>query len=659
VIDEEELQAKLETLPAEPGCYLFIGKDAQTLYVGKAKSLRARVRSYFQAGGSDARYFIPVLRSLLVDLRAVVTRTEKEAAVLENELIKQHQPRFNVKLRDDKDFLCLRLETTKKWARLETVRRPSPDGARYFGPYHSATSARRTLHLVNKHFHLRTCSDADFASRKRPCLQYQIKRCDAPCVYEVDEHAYTAQVKAVALFLEARHDELSRSLEEWMRTASAQMEFERAAIYRDQLRAVESIREAQSVVAVSDVDQDVIGLYREGSNVEIELLFVRAGRVSDDVAYSLTRVELPDEEILANFLSGFYTGEEERGPIPEEILLPALPDGADGISELLGERRGRKVSLVVPKRGQRKKLLDMAEENAKQSFRAKRRAREDVEARLVELRDKLRLSTLPRRIECCDISHLGGSDTVGAVVALLDGEPDKKRYKAFHVKSVGNDDYGAMLEVLGRRFRRGRDAKEASERDPDGPDGAWELPDLFVVDGGRGQLNVALTAARDLGLHDLAIVGLAKERETVTGDKLVDRVYLPGQKNGIPLRGESTALFFLARARDEAHRFANVHREKLGKKRRLSSELDSLRGVGAELKKRLLLALGTVEAVKSADRERLLAIPGLSPRHADAIARWVGESPSVTERLPLPEEPPPADLSEDLRARAASSSTDG
>lgn len=644
MIDEEELQAKLETLPAEPGCYLFIGKDAQTLYVGKAKSLRARVRSYFQAGGSDARYFIPVLRSLIVDLRTVVTHTEKEAAVLENELIKQHQPRFNVKLRDDKDFLCLRLEMPKrsagarsasggrtpadKWPRLETVRRPSPDGARYFGPYHSATSARRTLHLVNKHFHLRTCSDADFASRRRPCLQYQIKRCDAPCVYEVDEQAYTAQVKAVALFLEARHDELSRSLEEWMRAASDQMEFERAAIYRDQLRAVESIRETQSVVALSDVDQDVIGLYREGSNVEIELLFVRAGRVSDDVAYSLSRVELPDEEVLANFLSDFYTGDEERGPIPEEILLPALPDGADGISELLGERRGRRVALLVPKRGQRKKLLDMAEENAKQSFRAKRRAKEDVEARLVELRDKLRLSTLPRRIECCDISHLGGSDTVGAVVALLDGEPDKKRYRAFHVKSVGNDDYGAMLEVLSRRFRRGRDAKEASERDPEAGDSAWELPDLFVVDGGRGQLNVALAAARDLGLHELAIVGLAKERETITGDKLVDRVYLPGQKNGIPLRGESSSLFFLARARDEAHRFANVHREKLGKKRRLSSELDGLRGVGPELKKRLLLALGTIDAVKSADRERLLAIPGISARHADAVARWAAASTS-------------------------------
>lgn len=622
------VEPQLEALPNEPGCYLFIGAELEVLYVGKAKNLRSRVRSYFQASGSDSRYFIPLLRSLVVDLRTVVTRSEKEAAVLENELIKQHQPKFNVKLRDDKDFLCLRLETTKPWARLETVRRPSPDGARYFGPYHSATSARRTLHLVNKHFHLRTCSDADFASRKRPCLQYQIKRCDAPCVYQVDEPAYLAQVKAVAMFLEGRHDELTRSLGAWMSEASAQTEFERAAIYRDQLRAVESIREAQSVVSLSDVDQDVIGIYREGANVEIELLFVRAGRVSDNVAYSLTRIELPDEEVLSNFLSEFYAADGERGPIPEEIILPALPDGVAGIEELLSERRGRKVAIVVPKRGQRKKLLDMAEDNARQSFKSKRRAQEDVEARLLELRDKLRLSTLPRRIECCDISHIGGSDTVGAVVSLLDGQPDKKRYRSFHVRSVTNDDYGAMVEVLGRRFRRGREAIEAKEAGEPSTAGDWDLPDLFVVDGGRGQLNVALAAARDLGLHDLAIVGLAKERESATGEKLVDRVYCPGQKNGIPLRGESSALFFLARARDEAHRFANHLRTKLGKKRRFASEIDDIVGVGKEARKRLLIALGSVEAVRAASLEALEAIPGISAAQARKVRSWA-ESPKA------------------------------
>ncbi|MBL8741746.1 MAG: excinuclease ABC subunit UvrC, partial [Myxococcales bacterium] len=400
----EKVLEKLADLPVSPGCYTFLDREGKVLYVGKAKVLRSRVRSYFQESGSDSRYFIPFLRTLVGDIETFVTMTEKEAAVLENELIKKHQPRFNVKLRDDKDFLCLRLDVTKPWPRLETVRRPAPDGAKHFGPYHSATSARRTLHLVNKHFHLRTCSDADFASRKRACLQYQIKRCDAPCVYEVDAAAYAAQAKAVGLFLEGRHDELTRELARWMTESSRQMEFERAAIYRDQLRAVESIREHQSVVAVSDVDQDVIGIYREGANVEIEVLFVRAGRVTDSVAYSLRKIELPDEEVLSSFIAEFY-GDGERGPLPEELLLPVAPDGMDGIAEWLSERRGRKVTLLVPQRGPRKKLLEMAHENAKNAFQSKRRAAEDVEARLAELQEKLRLPTRPRRIECCDISH--------------------------------------------------------------------------------------------------------------------------------------------------------------------------------------------------------------------------------------------------------------
>ncbi len=618
---DDVVAGKLARLPASPGCYLFLDREQKALYVGKAKSLRARVRSYFQQGGSDARYFIPLLRQVVADIETVVTGSEKEAAVLENELIKKHQPRFNVKLRDDKDFLCLKLDTSVTWPRLVTVRRPSPDGARYFGPYHSATSARRTLHLVNKHFHLRTCSDADFASRKRPCLQHQIKRCSAPCVHEVDAGEYARQVRAVGLFLEGRHDELTRDLDRHMKDASSSMEFERAAVYRDQLRAVESIRESQRVVSVSDVDQDVIGLYREGSNVEVEVLFVRSGRVTDTASYSLRRVELPDEEVLANFLAGFYGPDEDRGPIPEEVLLPAMPDGAAGVAEWLSERRGRRVEILQPRRGPRRKLLDLAAENAKHSFQSKERAAEDVEARLAELRERLRLPVLPRRIECCDISHLGGTDTVGSVVSLFNGEPDRKRYRSFHVKGEpGGDDYAAMYEVLARRFRRGKALREETATDE--RDAEWELPDLFVVDGGRGQLAVALTAARDLGLHDLAIVGLAKERESVTGDKLVDRVYLPGQKNGIPLRTSSSTLFFLALARDEAHRFANAGRKRLGASRRLRSELDDIPGVGDKTRAALLRVLGSAAGVRAASEEALAAVPGVTRKHVAAILRW-------------------------------------
>ncbi|WP_438015972.1 excinuclease ABC subunit UvrC [Sorangium sp. So ce315] len=759
---EALVAAKLASLPATPGCYLFIDKTGAVVYVGKAKSLRSRVRSYFQESGSDARYFIPILRKIVADLETVVTVTEKEAAVLENELVKQHKPRFNVKLRDDKDFLCLKLDTQKAWPMLETVRRPAPDKARYFGPYHSATSARRTLHLVNKHFQLRTCSDAEMASRRRPCLQYQIKRCLAPCVMDVDRELYTEMVRSVALFLEGRHDELTGELTARMRDASRELEFERAAIYRDQLRAVETVREAQRVVYVKDVDQDVVGIYREGTLVEVEVILVRQGRVTDTLSFSLRNMELPDDEVLGGFLNEYYGVASTT--IPDEVLVPVLPDGAEGVAEWLSDRRGRKVALLVPQRGPRVDLLKMANENAAHAFREKQRSSDDLEARLEELRERLRLPTLPRRIECCDISHLGGGDTVGSIVALLDGQPDKKRYRSFNVKSVADgDDYAAMYEVLARRFRRGKAARPASphpaaegeaaalptaeategdegqrteaERDtaeseatardataieeaesdaaesddaeidaaesddaesdlaesddaesdlaesddaesdlaesdvaheetglvtardapaepaggpatadrqaagsaqeaPKGaqPGGAeWDLPDLFVVDGGRGQLQVALSAARDLGLHGLPIVGLAKERETQSGEKLVDRVYLPGQKNGIPLRSTSSALFFLARARDEAHRFANHARKRLGKARRLRSEIEDVPGLGSAVRTALLRELGSMEAVRRATDAQILAVTGVTRRHLSALRKVI----------PSPEAPQP------------------
>jgi excinuclease ABC subunit C len=501
-IDFERVLSKLANLPVSPGCYTFLDREGRVLYVGKAKVLRSRVRSYFQESGSDARYFIPFLRTLVGDIETFVTMTEKEAAVLENELIKKHQPRFNVKLRMTKFFVSA--AGCSAWPRLETVRRPPPTVPNISG-YHSATSARHTLHLVNKHFHLRTCSDADRFRKQPPAIQ--IKRCDAPCVARSTLRHTPRKPRRWGSFWRG-DDELTRELGRWMNDASREMEFERAAIYRDQLRAVESIREHQSVVAVSDVDQDVIGIYREGANVEIEVLFVRAGRVTDSVSYSLRKIELPDEEVLSSFIAEFY-GDGERGPLPEELLLPVAPDGIDGIAEWLSERRGRKVTLFVPQRGARKKLLEMAHENAKNAFQSKRRAAEDVETRLVELQEKLRLPTRPRRIECCDISHLGGNDTVGSVVALLDGVPDK-RYRSFNVTTTsGGDDYGAMYEVLSRRFRRGkivaakpRQQRRCTRQRPR-PSG-WDLWTLFVV----AVVAVSSTSPslpRRLGLHDLAI----------------------------------------------------------------------------------------------------------------------------------------------------------
>jgi len=652
-----EVVAKLDELPTRPGCYIFRGKakgdePSEVLYVGKATSLRSRVRSYFQEGTGDVRYFVPLLRRVVHDVETVVTSTAKEAAILENSLIKQYQPRYNVKLRDDKEFLNLRLDTTHAWPRLDVVRRPANDGARYFGPFHTATSARRSLHLVNKHFQLRTCTDQELTSRSRPCLQHQIKRCAAPCVYPVDKTWYGDQVRAVELFLAGRHDELSRELKVKMRDAAAAMEFELAAIYRDQLRAVEASRQQQRVVqtgAALEVSQDVIGVHREGDLAEIVVLYVRNGRLSDTANFSFSEAEIGTEELIGAFLAQHYAPREEGGAEPpDEILIPIVPEAVEGVEELLGERRGKKLEILRPQRGPRAHLVQMAIDNATHAFTQKRRATEDVESRLEQLRQRLRLPTLPRHIECCDISHLGGGDTVGAVVTMIDGAPVSRKYKWFHVRGVAEgDDYAAMYQVLARRFRRGKIAKEAAAStytEHVSPAAAsvsdrfveekeeWDLPDLFVVDGGKGQLSVAIAAAHDLGLHQLPIVALAKEKDYESGP-VVDRVYLPGQKNAIELREHSASMFFLARLRDEAHRFANKAREKTGQKRRIRSGIEDLRGIGPDLKKELLRTLGSLRAVESADDATLLAVPGFTKRHLTALRKVIP--------VPRTPEPPP------------------
>ncbi len=635
---------KLEGLPVSPGVYLFKDRQGVVVYVGKAKSLRARVRSYFQEGTSDARTFIPVLQRTLGDLDTIVVGSEKEAAILENTLIKEYRPRYNVKLRDDKEYISLRLAAKEPWPRLRVVRRPTPDGARYFGPYHSASAARRTLHLVNKHFQLRTCTDVEMRARRRPCLQYQIKRCPAPCVLEVDPGWYEEQVRAVSMFLDGRHDELSRLLDERMRQAAGATQFELAGVYRDQLLAIEKVREEQRVVSVDDHDRDVVGLHREGDLVEIALLRIRRGKLSDVEAFSIKNAEIPDDEVIAAFVSQRYVQDGGEGEtlmfVPDEIVVPLPLEAAGGLAEWLTECAGHRVAIVVPQRGAKAHLLRLASDNARHSFSEKRRASDDVRERLAQLQERLRLPTLPRRIECCDISHLGGRDTVGAVVSFLDGEPDKKRYRSFHVRGLATasaapstsqgqaspdqapvgagDDYRAMYEVLARRFRRGARRSDGEQTEAAGE---WELPDLLVVDGGRGQLAVALAAAHDLGLHDLPIVALAKEKENVAGDVLVDRVYLPGQKNPIPLKSHSASLFFLARARDEAHRFSNRAREKLGKARRFRSALDDVVGLGPATRVALLRELGSLEKIRTATDAQLLAVSGVTARHVKALRR--------------------------------------
>lgn len=599
------IQDKLDTLPQAPGVYVFKDRHGAVLYVGKASNLKNRVRSYFQAGNSDQRYFIDRLQHELADLETYVATSEKEAALLENSLIKENQPRYNVKLRDDKEFLSLRLDPGARFPRLEVVRRPKKDGARYFGPYHSASAARSTLRLVNRHFMLRTCTDTEMASRTRPCLQYQIKRCPAPCVREVPGEEYAEQVRGVSLFLEGRHDELVQHLQHAMNDAATGLRYELAAGYRDQLRAVSATQQAQRVAEVTDLDQDVFGYFRQQDKAELAVLLVRRGRVVSLRTFDLKDVKLPDEELVASFLGEYY----RRGSyVPHEVIVPTQIEAALGLEEVLGEQRGGRVTILRPQRGKKAKLLRMAMENATHAFREKARAREDVHARLEQVKQRLQLPVVPERIECIDVSHMGGRDTVAAIVAFEHGAPSKKGYRSFHVRNAAEgDDYGAMREVLLRRFRRARDGGAG-----------WAMPDLLLVDGGKGQLAVAQRALAELGIEGPSLAALAKEKPNTLGATLVDRVYLPGRKNPVELREGSSALQILAYARDEAHRVSNALRVKLGQRRRLQSGLDAIAGVGPKTRALLLRELGTLAAIEQTSVERLVEI-GATRKQAQAV----------------------------------------
>ncbi len=627
--DDAPLSARLteilERMPADPGVYLMKDKKGRVVYVGKAASLRARVRSYFNRSG-DTRAFVALLGRILGDIETVVTNNAKEALLLENNLIKQHQPRFNVKLVDDKNYLVLRLDPQAHFPRLEVIRRIGKDGAKYFGPYHSASSCRSTLQVVNRHFKLRTCSDHVLASRRRPCLQYQIKRCDAPCVYPIPAEEYGKQVQDVALFLEGKDAELLDRLTGRMRSAATSEDFEIAGAVRDQLRALERTLEEQRVVSTDLRDQDVVGLHREGTAVELVVLHIRNGKLLGRRNFSFTGQEFPTPEIVSTFVQLYF---DTGVYVPDEVLLPAPVDDAATLSEWLSDRRdgNRKVEVMMPQRGSRKKLVELAEKNAASSFASRRDRRQDAEAALTKLQDRLSLKKLPRRVECFDISHIQGTATVGSMVVFIDGEPAKKEYRVFKVKSAKNDDFASMYEVLSRRFRRSKSAVATGEERS-----GWVLPDLLVIDGGKGQLSTALAALRDaqidVGMNGLDVVSLAKEREDQGGAKQPDRVFLARAKDPILLRANTAELFLLARIRDEAHRFAVTFHKKLRRKRTLRSALEDVPGVGARRQRELLRHFGSLKKVRTATVEALAGVPGMSVTAAEAVIRYFAAGPS-------------------------------
>ncbi len=479
---DEEIQRKLDQIPPEPGVYLLRDKAGKVLYVGKAKSLRSRVRAYFRDGG-DTRFQVRFLMSRVRDFETLVTSNEKEALILENNLIKQYRPRYNIRLKDDKSYLSAKV-TKHAWPRIMVTRKIVKDGGRYFGPFGSADGLRETLDIIRKVFPLRTCSDAVFRNRSRPCLEYQIKRCLGPCCLPVDRDEYKRHLDAAIMLLEGRDLELLKAMREQMKTHAERLEFEEAAKLRDRVRAIEKTVEKQTVLHHWGIDQDVFGLYREGGFIEAIVLMVRRGKLTSTQSWSFEDLEFSDHDILADLLTQFYSGGRY---LPDEVLVPVELEDAEVRAELLSERRGKKVMLAVPQRGEKTRLLQMANENARQSFAARRDSEKTRERMLEELRVKLRLRNTPKRIECYDISNLQGSMVVASQVVFDEGLARKDLYRRYRMRTVdGQDDFASMSEVLNRRLAR-------AVKDQD-------YPDLIIVDGGKGQLNMALHVLRELGL---------------------------------------------------------------------------------------------------------------------------------------------------------------
>jgi excinuclease ABC subunit C len=607
---------KLDALPARPGVYLLKDRHGKVIYVGKACSLRSRVRTYFRGG--DERSQVAFLMARVADFDSLVTGTEKEALILENNLIKQYKPRYNIRLKDDKSYVSVKVTVQDAWPRVLVTRKITKDGSKYFGPFHSAVGVRETLDTLRKVVPLRTCSDAVFRNRSRPCLEYQIKRCLGPCCLPVDHAVYDSHLREAMLLLAGKRVELIDQLRTQMLEAAAAERFEDAARARDRLRAIEKTQERQQAVAHGGGDQDVFGLYREGGAIEAQVLFVRQGKLTGNQAYHLDDFELPDEEVVRALVTQFYQGERD---IPEELLVPVELEDQAVRAEYLSERRGRRVEIVRPLRGDRARLLAMARDNAEQSFRERVDSDRRYERIGTELRHKLHLRNAPKRIECVDISTFQGGTAVGSLVAFDEGQPDKQRYRRFRIKSVaGQDDFAMMFEVLQRHLARAK------------RDGAF--PDLLVVDGGKGQLNVALAVLDELGIDHVDAVGLAKARvvraahETAI-ERSDERVFLPGRANPVVLRRNSTVLFLLQRLRDEAHRFAISYHRSLRGRERLRSVLDGIPGVGAERRRRLLRAFGSVKRMRGASVEELAAVPGISAALATTVRAALDRLPAA------------------------------
>ncbi|WP_093690911.1 excinuclease ABC subunit UvrC [Sporolituus thermophilus] len=597
-----ELEQKLAHLPDKPGVYLMKDASGRIIYVGKAVNLKNRVRSYFQA----SRNHSPKVRAMvarIADLEYIITASEIEALILECNLIKKHRPKYNISLKDDKSYPYIKVTVNEAYPRVYATRKVQKDGASYFGPYTSAGAVHETLALLRKLFPLRTCRRLD---ARRPCLQFHIKRCLAPCSGRVDEDQYQAMIKAVCLFLEGRSDDVVKELKRRMEEAAENLEFEQAAQLRDQLAAVEKVREKQNIVTGSG-DQDVIGLARSAAGACVQVFFIRSGKMVGRDHFLLTGSEEEDDAaVLTAFMKQYYS---QATFIPREILLPLALDEQDLLADWLTSIKGSRVDVVTPQRGTKKDLVTMAAGNAAavlEEQAAKIQADADATAGAVlELGEHLDLESPPERIECFDISHIQGAETVASMVVFEGGRPKKDEYRRYKLRTVEGkpDDFKSMQEVVGRRYR---DADQ-------GP-----LPDLIIIDGGKGQLNAALEVIRSLGLHDIPVVGLAKEFE---------HIFREGESDPVILPRHSQALYLVQRIRDEAHRFAITYHRKLRAKRNMVSVLDHIPGIGAKRRKALWDHFGSLAKIKAAAVDELAAVPGMTRPAAEAVYHFFRRKP--------------------------------
>ncbi len=592
--------------PEAPGIYVFVDAAGKALYVGKAANLRARVRSYLKPGG-DGRPSLPFVEERAADVEFVVTRTEQEALLLESTVVKKRKPPFNVRLKDDKSFLLLRLDRTEPWPWFRLVRRRRADGADYFGPYASAKSVRRTLRLLHKVVPLRDCTDAVFHNRSRPCLKHQIGRCPAPCVGRIDAAAYAASLDRACAILRGDVGDVLAELRARMEVAAAALEFERAHVLKQQIEALTAVAEPQTVVAARAADRDAIGWHRAGDQAIVVQMSYRDGRLEGSRRFTVG-VQVAESIFVGELLRRLYEGD---GYVPREILVPAAADDGEALTTWLGAKRGGKVDVSVPQRGEGRRQVELSSANARivDAVQADAGARAEAGQRV--LGELLGLPAPPRRLHCIDVSTLQGRETVAARVCLVDGSPAKDAYRRFRVSAAAaGDDFAAIEETVRRSLGRCLE------------DEADELPDVLIIDGGAGQLAAARRAMADLGLdEEVTVVGLAKSRLEgfARGRRIAsaERLVLAERDDPIELPVDAPVTLLVARVRDEAHRFAITYHRKL--RERIGSELDAVPGIGPVRRRALLRHFGSLARLREADLAALRAVPGLGATVAERV----------------------------------------